>query len=603
MKIKSLRFFALLLFIGSPQLYHSNIKASERNDAKGLMAIGLLAGAARYAWLEYKKPGEEKLTQFYKNRDEKNILKYTGAAILGFYIAKKIAQNPQEFLNFFKNPENLKNLARIAYGGFIIYNVWPQIKLYMSGNQMARIFYAKDIKERFSSVAGAHAAKSELQETIDFLKNPEKYEKLGTKIRRGILLTGAPGNGKTLLAKATAGEANCAFLTMSGSEFVQMFVGVGASRVRDLFEKAKALAPCIIFIDEIDSLGGKRVADAGFGGTTEHNQTLNELLAQMDGFEKSNAPIIVIGATNIPQMLDPALLRPGRFDSTIEVEAPDIASREAILKVHAKGYKIDPSVKFDELARLTMGFSGADLANYINEASHMAAGKNQKTITMDNFTEAYDKVALGKESKTKVSQKEREITAYHEAGHALVQFLLPNSKNKLDKVTIVPRGHAGGFTRSVPKEETHFFTKEDLMNQVKFCLGGKAAEEIIFKQPTGGACSDLEQSTNIIRQMVCKYGMSEKLGPVVYKKESNGVANYSPLTDHIIDEEILKIVRQCEKEVHELLTKNKNKLIMLAQELLKHETLSGIQIEKLLGEEVDMKRDHEKPVGAEPDLQ
>lgn len=580
MQFKSNKILALI-FLMSYQLYSSNVHALEKKHFKIAAGVGLLTGAARYAWLEYKKPGEEKLTQFYKNRKEKNVIKYTGAGLLCSWIGYNIATDPKGAVNFIRNPENIHKFAMTIQSGFSLYMFYKLFQTVYKQNDMARVFKAKDIKERFSSVAGAHGAKEELQEVISFLKDPEFFEKLGTKIRRGVLLTGAPGNGKTLLAKATAGEANCSFLTMSGSEFVEQFVGTGAARVRKLFEKARSLAPCIIFIDEIDSLGGKRMNDSGSGAGSEHNQTLNELLTQMDGFEKSNAPIIIIGATNRPEMLDAALLRPGRFDSKIEVPLPDIVSREQILKVHAKNYKVDPSVDFNQPAKLTMGFSGADLANLINEASHIAAANKQQTITMENFSLAYDKVALGKETKTKVSEQERKITAYHEAGHALVQLLLPNSRTNLDKITIVPRGHAGGYTRFVNKEETIFQTREDLLNEVRISLGGRIAEEIIFKNVTGGASSDLENATRITRAMVCRLGMTTNLGTVVYNHHDHG--SYSQDTGKKIDDEIRNIIQNCYKEVRELLEKNKNKLEALAQALLVQETLTGEQAAKVIG--------------------
>ncbi len=583
LKFKSLKLFLLIITFGQSSIQSFDyLKFLQKKDLPILAVGGLAAVIARYAYLEYFKPNENTLTGFYRNRTEKNIYKFLLAAGISIYSLTEVRKNPQILKNLLiqiKDPANLQ----LAIALISLYPLIMQAYKFSSfTDSSAKLFKASDIKERFSSVEGAESAKEELQEVITFLKNPELFEKLGTKIRRGVLLTGSPGNGKTLLAKAVAGEANCPFLQINGSQFIELFVGMGASRMRNLFNKARNYAPCIIFIDEIDAIGGKRQNDVGFGAGSEYSQTLNELLAQMDGFEKSNAPIILIGATNRPEMLDAALLRPGRFDSKIKVELPHVESREKILKIHAKNYKINPSVDFKYLAKLTIGFSGAELANLINEASHIAAAAKREAIVMEDFNAAYDKITLGKPTKIHISQEDRKITAYHEAGHALVQLLTPGSKNTIDKVTILPRGHVGGFTRFVQNEEVRHESREDILNQVKIALGGRVAEQIIFGKFTGGACSDIKSATELLRRMICELGMSQELGPVYYQQDANGLTHYSVDTGQKIDEEIRKLMKICEKEVHELLSNNKVKLEKIANALLELETLTGIQVKELV---------------------
>lgn len=435
----------------------------------------------------------------------------------------------------------------------------------------------KAIDVKFDSVAGAIEAKEALQEMVDFIKNPEKYNKFGAKIPKGILLSGSPGNGKTLLAKAVAGEADCNFIQVSGSEFVDVFVGEGAYRIRSLFKKARDKAPCIIFIDEIDSLGPKR---GGFS-SHEYDQTLNQLLVEMDGFN-SDKLVIVIGATNRPDMLDEALLRPGRFDRHIEIPNPDVKCREEILKVHTKNKLLDSNVDLKKIAQATTGFSGAELANLVNEAAIIASKQNKECIVMSDIEEARDKIILGSESKTIVlSDEEKKTTAYHEAGHALINLLLSDNTNPLYKITIVPRGNALGLTVSLPEKDSYSLTKDQILANIKVAMGGRVAEELVFNKITTGASNDFEQATAKAKYMVCNAGMS-KLGPVIYKQNMNGTA-YSQKTAEKIDEEVQNILQDCYAQAKQLLLDNRDMLDKLANALLEKETLSGNEIYELLG--------------------
>lgn len=452
--------------------------------------------------------------------------------------------------------------------------------IFTMGKSRAKLFMPSTIKENFNSVAGAVEAKEDLKDVVDFLKNPEKYRKLGAKITRGVLLIGEPGNGKTLLAKAVAGEANCPFFSISGSDFIEVFVGVGASRVRDLFSQARKNAPSIVFIDEIDAVGRHRGSGLG-GGHDEREQTLNQLLAEMDGFQTVGGSVIVIAATNRPDVLDKALLRPGRFDRRVYVPYPDLVSREQILQVHAKGVKIDKEVDMAKIARGTPGFSGADLANLINEAAINASKSNQKTVQTKDFEEARDKILLGKEIKTMVqSPKELKVTAYHESGHALVRLMLPDVSDPLHKVTIVPRGRALGVTHSLPEREKYTITKEEMLTEIKIALGGRVAEDLIFNSFTTGAYSDFKISTEMARDMVCNYGMSD-LGITVYKQGNTDFV-YSQKTAEKIDAEVDKILQTCYQDAKDILTQNKDKLDRLAQALLDKETMYASEIYELL---------------------
>ena len=382
------------------------------------------------------------------------------------------------------------------------------------GKSRARRYDEDKIRVTFKDVAGADEAKQELEEVVEFLKHPKKYNDLGAKIPKGVLLYGPPGTGKTLLAKAVAGEAGVPFFSISGSDFVEMFVGVGASRVRDLFEQAKKSAPCIVFIDEIDAVGRQRGAGLG-GGHDEREQTLNQLLVEMDGFG-ANEGIIMIAATNRPDILDPALLRPGRFDRQIVVDRPDIKGRREILKVHVKGKPVGSDVELDVIARRTPGFTGADLSNLVNEAALMAARRNKKQINMPDMEEAAERVIMGPERRSRViSDNEKRLTAYHEGGHTLVGMLLDNA-DPVHKVTIIPRGRAGGYTLSLPKEDRYYATRSEMLDELKVLLGGRVAEALVLKEISSGASNDLQRATSLARQMICEYGMSTELGPVTF---------------------------------------------------------------------------------------
>jgi cell division protease FtsH len=440
-------------------------------------------------------------------------------------------------------------------------------------------------------VAGVEEAKDELQEIIEFLREPQKFQKLGGRIPKGVLLMGPPGSGKTLLARAIAGEANVPFFSISGSDFVEMFVGVGASRVRDLFEQGKKNAPCIIFIDEIDAVGRHRGAGLG-GGHDEREQTLNALLVEMDGFE-SNDGVILIAATNRPDVLDPALLRPGRFDRRVVVSRPDVRGREGILQVHTRKIPLAEDVDISVLARSTPGFSGADLANLVNEAALAAARQNQKFVSMKDFESSKDKVLMGAERRSLIiTDEEKKVTAFHEAGHALLAALVPQS-DPLHKVTIIPRGLALGLTQQLPSEERHNWSKEQLEARIAVCMGGRIAEETTFGQITTGAQNDIEQATEMARKMVCEWGMSDALGPLTYGKKEEAIflgKEYSEATALKIDAEIKRIVTEQYERATRLLTENRPTLVRVAEALLEHEVLDAPQLKQLIaGEPLELK--------------
>lgn len=458
------------------------------------------------------------------------------------------------------------------------------------GKSRARLLGEDQVKITFADVAGVEEAKEEVAELVDFLRDPGKFQKLGGKIPRGVLMVGSPGTGKTLLAKAIAGEAKVPFFTISGSDFVEMFVGVGASRVRDMFEQAKKHAPCIIFIDEIDAVGRHRGAGLG-GGHDEREQTLNQLLVEMDGFE-GNEGVIVIAATNRPDVLDPALLRPGRFDRQVVVPLPDIRGREQILKVHMRKVPLDKGVKPSIIARGTPGFSGADLANLVNEAALFAARANERTVDMEHFEKAKDKIMMGAERKSMVmSDAEKKLTAYHEAGHAIVGLHVP-SHDPVYKVSIIPRGRALGITMFLPEEDRYSFSKERLDSQISSLFGGRLAEELIFgpESVTTGASNDIQRATEIARNMVTKWGLSDRLGPLVYTEEEgevflgHSVTQHKQVSDetaHVIDEEVRKIIDQNYERAHGVLTDNMDKLHLMAEALMKYETIDAEQIKDI----------------------
>lgn len=460
-------------------------------------------------------------------------------------------------------------------------------KMMNFGKSRAKLM-ADAVKVTFKDVAGQEEAKEELEEIVEFLKAPEKFTKMGAKIPKGVLLAGPPGTGKTLLAKAIAGEAGVPFFTISGSDFVEMFVGVGASRVRDLFQQAKKNAPCIIFIDEIDAVGRQRGAGLG-GGHDEREQTLNQLLVEMDGFDASEG-IITIAATNRPDILDPALLRPGRFDRQVMVGRPDLRGREAILKVHAKNKPLADDVDLKTIAKKVPGFTGADLANLLNEAALLAARHNQTIITMDDLEEASEKVSMGPERRSHiVTEKERRLTAFHESGHAIVGHLLPDC-DPVHKVTIVPRGYAGGYTMSLPEEEQNYETRNQMLAHIRMALGGRVAEALVLKDISSGASGDLQTVTKVARNMVTRYGMSEELGPIVFGEQREQVflgrdlgheRNYSEDTAEKIDQEVHRIVTEAYDDVVKLLSENMDFLHHMADALLTYETIDHADVVSL----------------------
>src|SRR4029453_6059458 len=453
------------------------------------------------------------------------------------------------------------------------------------GRSKHKIFDRKELKTTFGDVAGVDEAKAELVEIVDFLRNPKKYQRLGGRIPKGVLLVGPPGTGKTLLARAVAGEADVPFFTLSGSEFVEMFVGVGAARVRDLFEQAKDKAPCIIFIDELDGIGKARGGSPGFiGGHDEREQTLNQLLAEMDGFDPSKG-VIIMAATNRPEVLDQALLRPGRFDRQVVVDKPDVRGREAILRLHARAVVLAPGVDLGVIAARTPGFAGADLANIVNEAALLAARKEKNAVEMADFEEAIDRVVAGLEKRSRVlSEKERDIVAHHEMGHALVAFNVAHA-DPVHKITIIPRGVAAlGMTYQLPTEDRFLLTRSELDDRIAVLLGGRVAEELVYGEVSTGAHNDLERSTELARLMVAKYGMSERVGLATYGERQSlflqgtgigGEREYSEATARTIDEEVRALLERTHDRVRGMLTTKKAVLVAAAQELKRTETLEG----------------------------
>ena len=477
------------------------------------------------------------------------------------------------------------------------------------GKSKARLLTERSGRVTFDDVAGIEEAKQELEEVVEFLRDPQKFQRLGGKIPKGVLLVGPPGTGKTLLARAIAGEANVPFFTISGSDFVEMFVGVGASRVRDMFEQGKKNAPCIVFIDEIDAVGRHRGAGLG-GGNDEREQTLNQLLVEMDGFE-ANEGVILIAATNRPDVLDPALLRPGRFDRQVVVPNPDVLGREMILKVHMKQVPLAPDVDAKIIARGTPGFSGADLANLVNEAALLAARKNKQLVTMAEFEDAKDKVMMGAERRSMVmTEDEKKLTAYHEAGHALVALSVPKH-DPLHKVTIIPRGRALGVTMSLPERDKYGYSKVELTSKLAMMFGGRVAEEMVFGEEnvTTGAGNDIQQATGLARRMVTEFGFSEKLGPLRYSDNEEEVflghsitqkQNMSDQTAELIDSEVRRLIEEAEITARKVLSDRRADLETLANALLEYESLSGDDVSNLLkGEDIIRPSSEEPPAGSE----
>ncbi|MBD3422225.1 MAG: ATP-dependent zinc metalloprotease FtsH [Chitinivibrionales bacterium] len=474
----------------------------------------------------------------------------------------------------------MKNMMGGGGGGGGLFNI---------GKSKAKRFREKKATTRYSDVAGLQNAKKDLGEIVAYLKNPKKFLSLGAQIPKGVLMMGAPGTGKTLLARATAGEAQVPFYSISGSEFIEMFVGVGASRVRDMFETAKKESPAIIFIDEIDSIGRSRGTGLG-GGHDEREQTLNQVLAEMDGFEPHQS-VIVIAATNRPDVLDPALTRPGRFDRQITLELPQREARTEILKIHARNVPVADDVDLDNIAARTVGFSGADLKNLVNEAALLAGRNERNTVKREDFDLASDKILLGAEREDQFTDDEKNLIAYHESGHALTAKLIPGA-DPLQKVTIIPRGRALGATEQIPETDRHNFKRSYLLDRIAVALGGRVSEQIIFQDITNGSAQDLKGATQIARKMVCQWGMSEKVGPVVFKRgeshaflgrELTQEKDFSENTAMVIDEEIKNIVGEMEDKVRKLLTDNRQTLDKLASQLLEHETLTKDEVDEIIG--------------------
>ncbi len=537
-----------------------------------------------FQWGKRQKPTKVRIKVVVPNDpDLIKLLKQKGVQI---YV--KPPEKPSWYMNFLSNWLPLI----VLIGLWIFFMRQMQVgsgRAFTFGKSRARLVVDQGKKVTFKDVADIEEAKEEVREIIEFLKDPKKFQRLGGKMPKGVLLVGPPGTGKTLLAKAIAGEAGVPFLSISGSEFVEMFVGVGAARVRDLFEQARKHAPCIVFIDEIDAVGRQRGAGIG-GGHDEREQTLNQLLVEMDGFDTSEG-IVILAATNRPDVLDPALLRPGRFDRRVVIPKPDVKGRLEILKVHTRDKPLGEDVDLEVIAKSTPGFSGADLANIVNEAALIAAKKGKDKIEMEDFEEAKDKVLMGVERKSMIiSGEEKKIIAYHEAGHALVAKLIPGT-DPVHKVTIIPRGMALGVTQQLPEEDKYIHSKDYLLKLITVLLGGRAAEEVVFNIQTTGAANDLERVSDIARKMVCFYGMSEKLGPLSFGKKDELVflgrdlalsKEYSEKTAQEIDEEVKRIVYMCYEEAKKLLTENREALDAVVRVLLEKEVISGEELDEIL---------------------
>ncbi len=560
------------------QFQNQNVKSFTVNDGTGEIKMNLIKKVDKKSTMTYKLAS----TQLFIDKVDQYIDEYN----------KDNPNKPMEY-DIARAADNslLMNILPTVIIMIILIVVWVLVfrKMGGMGNKEMQFGKAKfknenDEKRKttFDDVAGADEEKEELEEIVEFLKNPGKFSALGARIPKGVLLVGPPGTGKTLLARAVSGEAGVPFFSISGSDFVEMFVGVGASRVRDLFQTAKKNSPCIIFIDEIDAVGRQRGTGLG-GGHDEREQTLNQLLVEMDGFG-ANDGVILIAATNRPDVLDPALMRPGRFDRQVVVSYPDIAGREAILKVHARQKPLAPDVNLKNIAKTTAGFTGADLENLLNEAALLAARKNLKAITMEQIQEATIKVVVGAEKKSKVmSEKEKKLTAYHEAGHAIA-FHECDTQDPVHEISIIPRGMAGGYTMPLPSEDKSYNSKNEMLEDIVVCLGGRVAEALIMGDISTGASNDIEKATNTAKKMVTKYGMSDKLGPILYGsgnqevfigRDMGQVKDYSEKTASAIDDEVYNIITDAYKRTEKILKENMDKLHEIAKYLMKYEKMSG----------------------------
>jgi cell division protease FtsH len=522
--------------------------------------------------------------------------------VLDLELPKRLENNGVEFTAALPKSNWLGNILGWIVPPLIFVAIWQFFLSRSAGGAQgalsltksrAKVYVEGDsTKVSFNDVAGVDEAKAELTEIVEFLKTPERYKAIGARIPRGVLLVGPPGTGKTLMAKAVAGEAGVAFFSISGSEFVELFVGAGAARVRDLFEQAKQKAPCIIFIDELDAIGKSRGGNGFVGGNDEREQTLNQLLTEMDGFAAGDATVIVLAATNRPETLDPALLRPGRFDRQVLVDRPDLAGRQKILEIYAAKVKLDVEVDLKQIATRTPGFAGADLANLVNEAALLAARNQRETVTQADFNEAIERVIAGLEKKSRVlSEKEKKIVAYHEVGHALVGAVMPGG-GKVAKISIIPRGMAAlGYTLQMPTEDRFLMSESELKDQIATMLGGRAAEEVVFNSITTGASNDLQRATDLAERMVTTYGMSDILGPLAYERGENnflsqGMGNprrlVSDETAKAIDEEVKSIVENAHQQARDILEKNRDLLEQIAQEILEVEVIEGGKLQSLL---------------------
>jgi len=543
--------------------------------------------------------GPENITGTLKGKDKKPDQRFVTIRVDDPSLVKELDERKIDYSGFYES-KFLSTLLSWIIPIAIFFLIWryamkkmgPGMGVMSFSKSKAKLFAQNETKTTFADVAGIDEARQELQEVVEFLKNPEKFQKLGGRIPKGVLLVGAPGTGKTLLAKAVAGEAKVPFFTISGSEFVEMFVGVGASRVRDLFSQATAQAPCIIFIDELDALGKARGMNV-FGGNDEREQTLNQLLVEMDGFE-SNKGVIIMAATNRPEILDPALLRPGRFDRQVVIDRPDINGREAILKIHSRNVLLGPDVDLRKIASLTPGFVGADLANLVNEAALLAARKNKETVDSAEFDEAVDRVVGGLEKKNRVmSPKEKEIVAFHESGHAIVAESVKYA-DPVHKISIIPRGiGALGYTQQRPTEDRYLMTRPELLDRLAVLLGGRVAEELVFGEISTGAQNDLQRATDSARSMVAEYGMSDLLGPVTYDRPRQPMflpESYSPAKTYSetratqIDEEISSLMEKAEGRVRNILSERRKVLDDLARLLSQKEMVQGEELRKMLSE-------------------